>query len=244
MGRKNKKNIRFVIILISTIIGGCYGVYTKQIRLEDQQHIDHKFNIILEEIKKNSMKFEIIPNEQTPKVPEIDRGLEHIYHEENFDQLEAFLEFASKQENAVGLAANQCSFDGERVMLRAFALRDLKNDGWKLIINPVITEYVGISEDRAEGCLTWGGRKIIANRYRGVRVTYFDINSSDIIENELHKGFEGQIWQHEINHLNGVEESVVERNHPDPKEVIVGRNEPCPCNSGKKYKKCCLTLIQ
>ena len=21
----------------------------------------------------------------------------------------------------------------------------------------------------------------------------------------------------------------------------VGRNEPCPCNSGKKFKKCCLT---
>ncbi len=20
----------------------------------------------------------------------------------------------------------------------------------------------------------------------------------------------------------------------------VGRNDPCPCNSGKKYKKCCL----
>jgi preprotein translocase subunit SecA len=23
----------------------------------------------------------------------------------------------------------------------------------------------------------------------------------------------------------------------------VGRNEPCPCNSGKKYKKCCLPLL-
>jgi uncharacterized protein YecA (UPF0149 family) len=21
----------------------------------------------------------------------------------------------------------------------------------------------------------------------------------------------------------------------------IGRNEPCPCNSGKKFKKCCLT---
>jgi len=24
----------------------------------------------------------------------------------------------------------------------------------------------------------------------------------------------------------------------------VGRNEPCPCNSGKKFKKCCLGLIK
>jgi hypothetical protein len=24
--------------------------------------------------------------------------------------------------------------------------------------------------------------------------------------------------------------------------ATIGRNEPCPCNSGKKYKKCCLPL--
>ena len=25
--------------------------------------------------------------------------------------------------------------------------------------------------------------------------------------------------------------------HPGPK---IGRNDPCPCGSGKKYKKCCI----
>jgi len=25
-----------------------------------------------------------------------------------------------------------------------------------------------------------------------------------------------------------------------PANVKIGRNEPCPCGSGKKYKKCCL----
>jgi uncharacterized protein YecA (UPF0149 family) len=25
-----------------------------------------------------------------------------------------------------------------------------------------------------------------------------------------------------------------------PRETKVGRNDPCPCGSGKKYKKCCL----
>ena len=31
-------------------------------------------------------------------------------------------------------------------------------------------------------------------------------------------------------------------NWPKPQETEekVGRNEPCPCGSGKKYKKCCL----
>jgi len=28
--------------------------------------------------------------------------------------------------------------------------------------------------------------------------------------------------------------------HADPK---TGRNDPCPCGSGKKYKKCCLKKL-
>ena len=27
------------------------------------------------------------------------------------------------------------------------------------------------------------------------------------------------------------------------RSVKVGRNEPCPCGSGKKYKKCCSKLL-
>ena len=27
---------------------------------------------------------------------------------------------------------------------------------------------------------------------------------------------------------------------PEPKPPVIGRNDPCPCGSGKKYKKCCL----
>ena len=26
---------------------------------------------------------------------------------------------------------------------------------------------------------------------------------------------------------------------PAPRHDVVGRNDPCPCGSGKKYKKCC-----
>jgi len=35
-----------------------------------------------------------------------------------------------------------------------------------------------------------------------------------------------------------VQEEKVEKNIP--KKNLVGRNDPCPCGSGKKYKKCCL----
>lgn len=29
-------------------------------------------------------------------------------------------------------------------------------------------------------------------------------------------------------------------NAPARREVFAGRNDPCPCGSGKKFKKCCL----
>jgi len=37
--------------------------------------------------------------------------------------------------------------------------------------------------------------------------------------------------------------SASESNGPVPVELpkaLAGRNDPCPCGSGKKYKKCCL----
>lgn len=30
-------------------------------------------------------------------------------------------------------------------------------------------------------------------------------------------------------------------NNEKPKKIKIGRNEPCPCGSGKKYKKCCMS---
>lgn len=35
-------------------------------------------------------------------------------------------------------------------------------------------------------------------------------------------------------------------NHQPTKSTLkkeVGRNDPCPCGSGKKYKKCCLKIV-
>jgi preprotein translocase subunit SecA len=42
-----------------------------------------------------------------------------------------------------------------------------------------------------------------------------------------------------------VAEPIVESHGNEPKKPVernsdkVGRNDPCPCGSGKKYKKCC-----
>ena len=184
------------------------------------------------------MNWKIIPDEQTPCIPpmeDVDSFLK--FHAE---ELVSFLELASQQPTGVGLAANQCSLDGERFMHRVFALKNLEDKSWRLIVDPKITEYIGMKELKEEGCLTWIGKTIVAERYRKVKVSYYDANGN-FIENELHKNFEGQIWQHEINHLIGIAERIEPGNFvmPSPQKKV-GRNDSCPCGSGKKYKTCCL----
>jgi len=180
------------------------------------------------------MIFEIIPNQQTPCIFE----LVHDF-EANKEIFNTFLEFASNHRNAVGLAANQCSIDGERFMQNVFALRNLKINTWKLIINPKIDLYFGMVEPKLEGCLTWVGKSILADRLRAVKVSYDDIDGNHYT-NQIYGGFEAQIWQHEINHLNGIEENVVDYNYKLPPIKKIERNDKCPCLSGKKYKNCCL----
>ena len=180
--------------------------------------------------------FEIIPDEQTPAVPEISDNTFSFLGQYN-GTFHSFLEFAKNQPNAVGLAANQCSLNGKRFMARMFAKKDLDTGDWELIIDPKITDCHGGQQEQIEGCLTWKGRHIKALRHYGVTVSFRDING-DLHERKV-VGFEAQIWQHEINHLNGIEEEVIERRGVARTSHKVQRNAPCPCGSGKKHKKCC-----
>ena len=40
-------------------------------------------------------------------------------------------------------------------------------------------------------------------------------------------------------HVGGGDGESPKKKEPVRKEVTVGRNEPCPCGSGKKFKNCC-----
>jgi len=57
--------------------------------------------------------------------------------------------------------------------------------------------------------------------------------------------FEKNGWSYTIEVEPDKPEDIVDLekllNPPEPKraETKVGRNEPCPCGSGKKHKKCC-----
>lgn len=185
------------------------------------------------------MKIIVIPNEQTPKIRERHEPIKE-YIETHRIKLNLLLLYAKTRNDAVGLAANQTAIDGDRFAVRAFAIRSMVNpDDWSLVIDPVIKEHIGMTDIKAEGCLTWKGQTILAERHRAVKVQYYDMDAQAHIG--VFKGFVGQIWQHEINHLNGVEENVVE--YADEPVVSIGRNEKCPCGSGLKYKQCCLKLL-
>jgi SWIM/SEC-C metal-binding protein len=62
---------------------------------------------------------------------------------------------------------------------------------------------------------------------------------------EVTAAFEATGWNYKIGLEPDKPEDIADltrlRNPPKPMTVVkkAGRNEPCPCGSGKKYKNCC-----
>ena len=151
------------------------------------------------------MKFKIIANEQTPAIKIL--AFDKIALEYDKQKLVKFLSFASRQFNCCGLAANQVSLDGERIMGNFFAIK--VGHVWDLVICPEILAYNGKPTTEREGCLTWLGKAIVAKRYPNIDVTYYNIKGEKFVRTI--SGFEAQIWQHEYNHLRGIKEVIEEK---------------------------------
>ncbi len=100
-----------------------------------------------------------------------------------------------------------------------------------LLINASIIEKSEPIIHPGEGCLSIPDKMFTTLRYNKIKL----VNDGQICVAE---GLEAQIIQHEIDHMNGI--LVPDRVY---KPCEVGRNDPCPCGSGKKYKKCCINKI-
>ena len=188
------------------------------------------------------LKFDVIPDEQTPLTPEIKDVSKFI--KKHAKEIEAFEEYAIERTDGIGLAANQCSLNGERFNLRMVVVKDTDTLESRVAIDPKVVRYHGIKRQSFEGCLTWKNKTIIADRYMYVDVEFYTPDGE--FHQETHKQFQGQVWQHEINHINGVEEDVKQRgdNVDFEDDIKPGRNESCPCGSGKKFKHCCMKDFQ
>ena len=183
---------------------------------------------------------EIILEKQTPKVPDLNEPPQ-VWIKTHKPMLLEVLTFVSKIENAVGMAANQLNWKGYRLMQKFFVRRlgNTPKSPCELVINPTIVERYGEPVTELEGCLSWPGKTILAKRYLKIKVSYWTIDGQ-YIENEILERFDAQVWQHEMDHLDGVEENVQEELKPFVRETPkVGRNDACPCGSSLKYKKCC-----
>jgi len=189
---------------------------------------------MIDETKIGGFVFGIIPNEQTPKTPQI-LDIQNFISTQK-EQIEAFKDYIYIITRCIGMAANQCSIDGERFNVRMAVVKDLETRESIIAIEPKIVGKRGLYRNKKEGCLTWGKDKVIvAKRWAEVDVEYY--NEEGELVKETAKGFKAQVWQHEINHLDGIEEDVRDMIHVSDK---TNRNDPCPCGSGKKYKKCCI----
>jgi len=145
-----------------------------------------------------------------------------------------------------GLAAPQIGIND-----RVAVIWDYEVNVWIDIIDWRITAQL-LPFVHQEACLSLPGMWYEVPRYRQIGYTDHD----------------GQMWasyygdegetddkklnpnciavQHEMDHLNGIlleDIAVLSHKIIVPTNVStskIGRNDPCPCGSGKKYKKCCI----
>lgn len=105
------------------------------------------------------------------------------------------------------------------------------------MLNPVILGKQDEFIFRGEGCLSFPG--VFKNTIRFKSVEIQDDNLGKFVVDINSDGILPILFQHEIDHMDGV--LFLDRMQKPIRctEKKIGRNELCPCSSGKKYKKCC-----
>jgi len=138
-----------------------------------------------------------------------------------------------REAGGVGLAANQI---GE--LWRIIVLQMPDEEESRIYFNPQIIKTYG-SREVEEGCLSLPGYRGLVNRSMWIKFQGLD-HTDQIVKFEA-ENLLSQALEHEIDHLNGITclDKAVDTTIRVEKKP--GRNEPCHCGSGKKYKKCCIS---
>jgi len=183
--------------------------------------------------------------------PLINKKLKKVSVEEGLTIATELFAILNKRRDGIGLAANQVGIDA------SVAVVNVRKP--MILINPEIVDTWD-EIPYYEGCLSFKGKGIQTKRYKNIIIKteqedsnwYFSgaENPSDgkgsweetnnKKEDEEMRILESVCVQHEIDHLNGIvcmDRSVLSTITNENK---VGRNDPCFCGSGKKYKKCCM----
>jgi len=182
--------------------------------------------------------------------PVINKKLKEVTLEEGNKIATELFQILAERKDGIGLAANQVGIDA------SVAVVNVRNP--IILINPEIVEQWD-EVPYYEGCLSFKGKGIHTKRFKNIVVEteqeegnlYFSgtenpsdgkgswEESSDKKQDQELRLLETICVQHEIDHLNGMtihDRQVITTIVNDDK---LGRNDPCHCGSGKKYKKCC-----
>ena len=183
--------------------------------------------------------------------PLINKKAKEVSVEEGLVIAEELFQILNKRGDGIGLAANQVGIDAQVAVVNV-------TEPFVLINPKYIKKEFEIMY--GEGCLSYPGQAIKTKRYRDVIVQtaqsesgwYF--SGAEIPADESRGSWEVErkkkdselrllesvCVQHEIDHLNGVVcmDRKIDTTYRAEKKP--GRNEPCYCGSGKKYKKCCI----
>lgn len=150
--------------------------------------------------------------------------------------------------NGIGVAAIQIGIPKKVAVLR------VTKEEFVYLINPELEEGIEEFIYLREGCLSMPGYFQDTKRYRQI------IIKNQVIDGDRFREERQMFYypmkdednttkadplvciavQHELDHFSGklITDNVVRR-APLIRSPKVGRNEPCPCGSKKKYKKCC-----
>ena len=182
--------------------------------------------------------------------PIIQKKLRRVSVEEGEEIAAELFQILNKRGDGIGLAANQVGIDAQVAVVNVREPIVLINP--KIVLRETEIPFY-------EGCLSYPGKGVNTKRYETVEVKSDTVEGTMIFSGvdtgESGKGswedgevkedrhvrtLEAVCVQHEIDHLNGIRclDRVVDTTIRVEKKP--GRNEPCHCGSGKKFKKCCI----
>lgn len=148
--------------------------------------------------------------------------------------LEAELAIANRLgKGGIGLAAPQIGIAKNIAIVRLGKAQGFDID----LVNCKLEKGFDPTIFRDEGCLSFPGRVENTTRFQEVYIT----NNLVYPHTFVATGLLAVVCQHELDHLNST--LFMDRKLPKQEPVVSAKkarpNEPCPCGSGKKFKKCC-----
>jgi len=111
-------------------------------------------------------------------------------------EIEQVLRTAIKEDctwgHCVGLASNQIGLKKSAFIARG-----------KFYVNPKIVKHYRKQYTMTEGCYSLKGEQFVVKRYPEILVSYCTPDDMSVIHDVTLKGFDAQVFQHEMDHLLG-----------------------------------------